>query len=235
MSAGFIPTLSSHGNSKVSTPFHPTWPSTLNRVRAESLQKGPKATVEQVSSEVGGVVHASAPGELPRNELQASNQRRKKARTSVLDMSVASDDLFVVMQQAHTQDPAHKFVRDIKTSPDPAIILASDQQLNDLVRFGTSSEEFCVITIDPTFSLGEFDATPLTYRHLLLVTRRGNQPPIFLGPLLIHYRKNFLVIYFLHRHLLVSALSLKEYVRLELTESKHSLRHLAMNLGFHST
>ena len=106
MSPGFVPTLSSHGNAKVAKPFHPTWPSTLNRI-------------------------------------------------------------------------------------EPAIVLASDQQLHDLVRFGTSSQEFGVITIDPTFSLGKFDVTPLTYRHLLLITRRSNQPPIFLGPLLIHYKKSF--------------------------------------------
>ena len=80
------------------------------------------------------------------------------------------------------------FVRDIKTAPEPAINLASDQQLNDLVRFGAFSEEFGIITIDPTISLGDFDVTPLTYRHLLLTTRGNNQPQSFLGQVLIHYR-----------------------------------------------
>ena len=50
---------------------------------------------------------------------------------------------------------------------------------------------FGIVTIDPTFSLGEFDVTPITYRHLLLETRRGNSTPIFLGPILIHYKKSF--------------------------------------------
>lgn len=41
------------------------------------------------------------------------------------------------MQRAHTQDPKNKFVRDIKMSPEPAILLATEQQLHDLVRFAT--------------------------------------------------------------------------------------------------
>ena len=60
-----------------------------------------------------------------------------------------------------------------------------------MVRFSTSASEFGIITIDPTFTLGDFDVTPITYRHLLLETKRNKQPPIFLGPVLLHYKKTF--------------------------------------------
>lgn len=60
----FIPTLSSHQNAK-KKPFFPTWPSP---VKEECSSLGPKATIEQVSGAVGGVMSASAPGQLPRNE-----------------------------------------------------------------------------------------------------------------------------------------------------------------------
>ena len=65
------------------------------------------------------------------------------------------------MQQAHTKDPALQFIRGIRTTPDPAIVLAFDFQLDDLVRFCATqfSGEFCVFTIDPTLSLGDFDVT----------------------------------------------------------------------------
>ena len=152
------------------------------------MTRGPKETVNSIYCEVGGILNASAPGELPRNEKQISYHKRNKA---ALSQDAKADELFVVMQRAHTQDPSQKFVRDIKTAPEPAIILADDQQLQDLVRFTTDSSEFCVITIDPTFSLGEFDVTPITYRHLMLETRRNPVSPIFLGPLLIHYKKSF--------------------------------------------
>lgn len=36
-------------------------------------------------------------------------------------LSLAVDELFAVMQRGHIQDPEHKFVRDIKTVPEPAI------------------------------------------------------------------------------------------------------------------
>ena len=96
------------------------------------------------------------------------------------------------MQRAHTKDPSAQFINGIRTAPDPAITLAYDFQVKDMVRFCTSSTaEFRVLTIDPTFSLGEFDVTPITYCHLLLESRRSNTPPIFLGPLLVNYRKTF--------------------------------------------
>lgn len=41
------------------------------------------------------------------------------------------------MQRAHTQDPSNKFIRDVKTAPEPAIVVAHDSQLQDLVRFRT--------------------------------------------------------------------------------------------------
>ena len=92
------------------------------------------------------------------------------------------------MQKAHTQNPAHKFVRNIKTAPEPAIVLTGDQ---DLVRFATSSVNIGIVTIDPRFSVGEFDVTPITHHHLMLETRQGKTDPIFLGPILIHYKKSF--------------------------------------------
>ena len=189
----FKPTLASHGNAKEKHPFHPTWPSTLRRVKDECTSRGPKAVVEVVSGEAGGVVGASAPGQLPRNEKQVSNLKRKakSTLTSGQHCDAGADDLFIVMQRAHTQDPSNKFIRDVKTAPEPAIVLADDRQLQNIVRFCTSSFEFGVLTVDPTFSLGAFDVTPISYRHLLLKTRRYDRPPVFLGPVLIHYKKTF--------------------------------------------
>ena len=80
------------------------------------------------------------------------------------------------MQQAQAEDPSSKFVRRIRAVPDPAIVVADDCQLNDMNRFCTSSSEFGILTVDSTFSLGEFDVTPVTYRHLLLETNRRKTP-----------------------------------------------------------
>ena len=40
------------------------------------------------------------------------------------------------------------------------------------------------MTVDPTFSLGDFECTPVTYRQLLVQTCRGKISPILLGPVL---------------------------------------------------
>ena len=74
---GFVPKLASHRNVKHKIPFHPTWPSTMERVKEECAQLGPIAVVRQVSVEVGGVSGASASGELPRNEKQVTNARKR--------------------------------------------------------------------------------------------------------------------------------------------------------------
>ena len=98
------------------------------------------------------------------------------------------------MQRAYSEDPMKKFIRDIKTAPEPAVVLADNQQIIDLIRFCTSSIEYGILTADPTFCLGEFDVTPITYRHLFLETRRNSQPPIFLGPVLVHYKKKLFIL-----------------------------------------
>ena len=160
--------------------------------KMKCLKHGPKETVEHLSSAVGGVMNASAPGELPRNEKQVTNLRQQaKLKGHTCGPSGEVDDLFVVMQRAYSEDPGSKFIRSIRAAPDPAIVLAEDHQIADLVRFCTSSTEFGILTVDPTFSLGHFDVTPITYRHLLLSTKRNENTPVFLGPVLIHYRKTF--------------------------------------------
>lgn len=47
------------------------------------------------------------------------------------------------------------------------------------------------MTIDPTFSLGDFDVTISTYRQLFLQCKRSSEHPVFIGPVMIHYKKSF--------------------------------------------
>ena len=75
------------------------------------------------------------------------------------------------MLKAHMEDS--ELVRDIKSYPEPAIFLATNQQLHDVVCFCTVALEHCVLTVDLTFHLGDFDVTtPATYRHLLFECKR---------------------------------------------------------------
>ena len=181
---------------------------------------------------MGGVVGASAPGQLPRDEMQVTNVRRSmKGKKRGSGPNADADDLFVIMQQAHTEDPSEKFIRAIRSTPDPAIVIAAEYQVNDMVRFCTDSE-FGIVTADPTFTLGDFDVTPITYRHLLLETKRSKKPPVFLGPVLIHYRKTFATYLFFASSLVGMSPQL-EGVRAFGTDGEDALANaLAHEFGF---
>ena len=157
---GFSPTVSVHGNSKGGKPFYPTLPSTTKVIKEECPKSGPKNVVSLVENAVGGIREARYPGQMPRNELQVSNFKRRAQPVS------PGNDLYSVMLQTHLEDSGKRFIRDIKAFPDPAIVLAMEQQLIDLERFCCNPSAFSVLTVDPTFSLGDFDVTPTTYRHL---------------------------------------------------------------------
>ena len=97
------------------------------------------------------------------------------------------------MSQCKSKNVTVRFIRDVKAGPDPALVLTTDQQLNDLMKFCTSPDEFTVITVDPTFNLGDFDVAPITYHHLLLQSEHTGKSPVFVGPVLIHYRQDFAI------------------------------------------
>ena len=68
---GFTSTIQPHGNSKdPNVEFHPTWPSTKELMKSEDC--GPKEGVARISFKVGGILQVCCPGELPRNERQAT-------------------------------------------------------------------------------------------------------------------------------------------------------------------
>ena len=191
---GFTKDVASHGNSKQKMTFYPTLPSTKRLIRKEvsNRQSGPKRTVSIVSQKVGGVTGATSPCDLPRNERQITylKSRSVKPQHSGVQDPMA-DQVFTIMQQAKLEDRTERFVRDCRPSPEPAFVLSRDWQLDDLVRFCTVSGNFSVLTVNPTFNLGDFDVTPTAYHHLLLETVRYGSSPVFIGPTLVHYRKTF--------------------------------------------
>ena len=116
-----------------------------------------------------------------------------------------------------------KFVRIVTASPEPMCVLATDQQLADLKRFSTNSNSFCVVSIDPTFSLGDFSVTCLTYRHLMVINQRTGESPIILGPVFVHQRKTFETYHFFASSLISLIPSLDKLLAFG-TDGEDSLR-----------
>ena len=131
------------------------------------------------------------------DEQQVSQAKRRcKKKDIIPGVQNADDELSIVLQKACMEDGSRKFIREVKTLHEPAIIVARDRQLIDLIRFCTLQEQFGVMTVDPTFSLGEFDVTVITYRHLLLECMAIAQ---FLLDLLWYTTRR----HFLHTHFLL--------------------------------
>ena len=172
---GQRPKVLPHGNSKKETPFYPTFPSTKSLIKSKVGTGGPKHIMSTVSKSVGGVMSALSPCDLPRSERQI-NYLQRTTKCSGEEISAGkdpfADQVFAMMQQAKLGDKSGLFIRETRPSPEPAFVVAHDCQLNDLVRFCTVPGNFSILTIDPTFNLGDFDVTPVTYRHQLLESVR---------------------------------------------------------------
>ena len=112
-------------------------------IAAQSGYHGPKETVGLVSKGVGGIVNARCASQLPHNERQVPYIRgRGKRSASSVHVSNKGDEMLQMMQQAKFGDSTGLFVRDIRSSPEPAFVLARNCQLDDLERFCTNPSAF---------------------------------------------------------------------------------------------
>ena len=82
-----------------------------------------------------------------------------------------SDELAIVMHETLMESKSEQFIREVKCLREPAVIVATKRQLNDLLRFCTVPGNFSILTIDPTFCLGDFDVTLINYRHRMLTSK----------------------------------------------------------------
>ena len=135
--------------------------------------------------ECGGILNANSCGSLPRNRKQVANVKSSmKVEPSV------KDPLFSVMEECKQQQSrADPFLRMVQAAPDAMCLLTNSRQLHDMARFCTDPTQCCVLGVDPTFNLGEFSVTVITYKHLQLIDRQTKKPPVLVGPMLIHQKK----------------------------------------------
>ena len=94
-------------------------------IEEQCSSHGPKSTVHIVSAKLCGVMDGS-PCELPSNEHLVTYFKNKIA--SDLN-NKDSDQIFAIMQGAKEDDSIGKFVRETRSSSEPAFIQARDRQL----------------------------------------------------------------------------------------------------------
>ena len=66
-----------HGNSRYRQPYIHTMPSIMCKVKEEARKSAPERALQFVSSQAGGILHATNAGALPRNRQQVKDALRK--------------------------------------------------------------------------------------------------------------------------------------------------------------
>ena len=175
-----------HGNAKLNSPFFRTSGSAKNLHKELVSKNMPKEAIYKATQMQGGEIEAKGMSALPRNRMQMSNYRRVENKKN-------DNVLYSVMLECKLcQGTKEAFVRDVKAAPEPQCILCFDSQIADMERFlSSSSDVHGILTVDPTYNLGEFYVTPTTYPHLMLEDVITGKPPSLLGPLLIHQKMAF--------------------------------------------
>ena len=56
--------------------------------------------------------------------------------------------------------------------------------------YSTSKLDFSIVQLDPTFNLGSYVYTPISYQNVMLRNKRSGASPVRLAPVLIHYQKD---------------------------------------------
>lgn len=168
----------------------------MKQIKEECFKgSGTKKVISDVLTHLGGVLSSSDSCEIPWNEQQVMKlKKRLKLSEAPRSCYNPSDELAIVMHEALMKNNSEQFIREVKCLREPAVIVATERQLDDLVRFCTILGNFSIITVDPTFFLhvGDFDVTLITYRHRMLASKHGIQHPAIIGPVMIHYKKTFL-------------------------------------------
>jgi len=80
-----------------------------------------------------------------------------------------------------------EFFQAVQAAPQPLCVLATDLQLKQIQFCCT---DLSILSVDPTFNLGEFYIMPVVLLHKAFVSKQTGKLPVFLGPILIHQRMN---------------------------------------------
>ena len=181
-----------HGNRKSGNkPYIRTEKSIIERIKEQPMEAKPRHTFDNISKERGGVLSATSASTLPRDRKQVAYLKScvKQKKYTNIDLTAKRDPFLVLTVKCKEEESGNPYIRRVVTSPEPSVVLASDNQLDDIAKFCTGDTEFSVLQVDPTYNLSEFSVTATQYDHLLLLSRSTGKPPLLIGPMLLHYKK----------------------------------------------
>ena len=84
------------------------------------------------------------------------------------------------------------FIRALPILPSPMYVLATDEQLQELVVNCTQQQSFGIMHLDPTFNLGNVFVAPIVFPLVCYTQRKtSGGAPSFIGPILLHHQMNY--------------------------------------------
>lgn len=169
-------TLLPHGNSRSQVGYTKRKRSIVKAVATEAQNTSIGEALERHVIQNGGRANIAPEINPPANQLSKFNNRKP--------VSLEENEFGVMMQWARANN---LICRSINAHPEPFIVIATDQNFVDLRRFAVGAGSM-PITVDPTFDLGNFYVTPVSFRNTFIENRQGSSG-VFCGPLMIHYKK----------------------------------------------
>lgn len=170
-----------HGNAKaIRKPFYPSAKS-LQEISKDKLRNEAPSKVYQFLHEVsGGPMKQHNAGNLPRSKHQLYDlkSRMKKAEDPINELLIYAKHRDEEIILHHSDLPADVWV------------LGDRIMCEELGKFTSSPLLTFPFSVDPTFSLGAFEVTPIVYKHMFLRSKITGEHPVFLGPAMVHHRKD---------------------------------------------
>eukprot|EP00794_Sanderia_malayensis_P019446 gene19446-21371_t len=199
--------VKAHGNARGRSIYRRVMPSSRSLIQKslKDEKKSTKEILDNIYCELGDVVGTDNLDKLPRGpkDLYNIRYRSKKERSSTNTVDseegetrLPVDEMFTLLERAKREEENSKdsvFIRECKVHPDFFAVLASQRQLNEVSLFCTNPRQFSVLTFDPTFNIfnASISLTVTTYRNLRLENKQTNKAPVFIGPLLLHQKKDW--------------------------------------------
>ena len=110
--------------------------STMEKMSSSS-SSSLKEMMTEVINDAGGMINSRCAGALPESHQQVSYYKcKEKSQKELFDI------LYNVMLQSKTSNPEKEFVRAVAAAPEPMAVLATNHQLDDMVRFLTDPVDF---------------------------------------------------------------------------------------------
>ena len=183
----FPETQSVHGNNKkAGNEYVRTSETVKEKIATKVKQLGPRNVYSDM------ILDADDSLEVPRNLKQVQNMKHriaceKRTGRGEEHRKNTADGLQTVFNMIND----HPFVQEVlgnKGKP-PMVILYTEDQLNDVKNFCTSSSgtDKSVLGIDRTFNVGPCYLTLTVFKQTNLLRSSTQSPPIMLGPTFLHW------------------------------------------------